>query len=94
MHEPEEYVDLIRSSSCVVTASAQTALEAKVSGAKVIYLSISENDFYPVELLELYGINIVNGFDAKLVEKYLEEESAVVQKKIERFDEKKMKSIL
>ena len=94
LYEPEEYEDLIKSSSHVVTASAQTALEAKVSGAKVIYLSISENDFYPVELLKTYGIDIVNGFNAELVAKYLKEESPVTQNTIERFDDNRIKSIL
>ncbi len=94
LHEPEEYEDLIKSSSHVVTASAQTALEAKVSGAKVIYLSLSENDFYPAELLASCGINIVNGFDIELVKRYLEEESFIAQNKIERFDENKIQSIL
>jgi len=94
LHEPEEYEDLVKSSSRIVTTSAQTALEAKASGANVIYIQLSNNDFYPVELLESYGINIVNGFDAKLVEKYLEEESVVAQKKIERFDENKIQSKL
>ncbi len=94
LHEPEEYMDLIKSSSCIVTASAQTALEAKVSGAKVIYLNISKNDLYPVELLKTYGIDIVNGFDAELVGKYLEKETQVSQNTIDRFDENKITSML
>lgn len=94
LHEPEEYMDLIKSSSHIVTASAQTALEAKVSGAKVIYLQLSNNDLYPVEFLKTYGIDIVNGFDAKLVAKYLEEEPQVAQNTIECFDENKITSML
>ncbi len=74
LHEPEEYEDLIKSSSHIVTASAQAALEAKASGAKVIYLKLSKNNLYPVELLKTYGIEVVNGFDAELVAKYLENE--------------------
>jgi len=80
LHEPEEYMDLIKSSSHIVTASAQTALEAKVSGAKVIYLQLSNNDLYPVELLKTYGIDIVNGFDAELVAKYLKEETQLIER--------------
>jgi len=94
LHEPEEYEDLIKSSSHIVTASAQTALEAKVSGAKVIYLSISENDFYPVELLKTYGIDIVNGFDAEEVAKYLKEDVQISSKTLKCFDEQKIISTL
>ncbi len=94
LHEPEEYMDLIKSSSHIVTASAQTALEAKVSGAKVIYLHLSNDDLYPVELLKTYGIDIVNGFDIELVAKYLKEEPQVSQNTIERFDENKITSML
>ena len=94
LHEPEEYMDLIKSSSHIVTASAQTALEAKVSGGKVIYLHLSENDFYPVELLKTYGIDIVNGFNVEDVTKYLKNEMQVAQNTIKCFNEKKIISIL
>ncbi len=93
LHEPEEYVDLITGSSCIVTASAQTALEAKTSGAKVIYIDLN-NSLYPFELLSRYGIDIVNGFDAEAVRKYLEEEVQVSENIIEYFDDTKIKSIL
>jgi hypothetical protein len=94
LHEPEEYVDLITSSSRIVTASAQTALEAKAGGAKVIYIHLSDDALYPVEILSKYGIAIVNGFDAEDVVKYLQEEVQVAQNVIERFDDNKIKSIL
>ncbi len=94
LHEPEEYEDLIKSSSRIVTASAQTALEAKVSGAKVIYLSISNNDLYPVELLKIYGIDVVNGFDAEDVAKYLKEEQQASPKILKYLDHKKITSTL
>ena len=94
MHEPEEYVDLITSSSCIVTTSSQAALEAKASGGKVIYIDFLDDTLYSVELLKTYGIDIVNGFDAKEVAKYLEEKAQVSQKIIEPFDENKIKSIL
>ena len=93
LHEPEEYVDLVTGSSCIVTASAQTALEAKASGAKVIYIDLN-NSLYPLELLSRYGIDIVNGFDAEAVRKYLEEEVQVSENIIECFDDTKIKSIL
>jgi len=94
LHEPEEYVDLITSSSRVVTSSSQTALEAKAGGAKVIYIHLSDDALYPLELLSSYGIDIVNGFDAEDVKKYLEEEVQVSENIIEYFDDTKIKSIL
>jgi len=94
LHEPEEYVDLITSSSRIVTASSQTALEAKAGGAKVIYIHLSDDALYPLELLSSYGIDIVNGFDAEDVKKYLEEEVQVSENIIEYFDDTKIKSIL
>ena len=63
LHEPEEYEDLIKSSSTIVTASSQTALEAKVAGAKVIYIALPERELYDKNLLASYGISIVNGFN-------------------------------
>lgn len=94
LHEPEEYVDLITGSSRIVTSSAQTALEAKASGAKVIYIHLSDDALYPVEILSKYGIAIVNGFDAEDVVKYLQEEVQVPQNTLERFDDNKIKSLL
>ena len=94
MYEPEEYVDLITSSSHIVTSSSQTALEAKVSGAKVIYIHLSDDMLYPLELLSSYGVDIVNGFDTETVRKYLEEEVRVSENIIKYFDDNKIKSIL
>ena len=94
LHEPEEYKDLVKSSSRVVTASAQTALEAKASAAKVIYLKLSNNDLYPVELLKTYGIEIVNGFDAKEVAKYLENEIKTPSTTVKPFNEQNIISSL
>ena len=94
LHEPEEYVDLIKSSSCIVTASAQTALEAKVSGSKVIYIHLSNNELYPLGLLSRHGIDIVNGFDTENVAKYLEEDVQVSKNTIEPFNDNKIKSVV
>lgn len=93
-HEPEEYENLVKSSSHIVTASAQMALEVKAGGAKVIYLQLSNNGLYPVELLKAYGIDVVEGFDVELVAKYLKKESSAAQNRIERFDDDKIISIL
>jgi len=94
LHEPEEYVELITGSSRIVTSSAQTALEAKSSAAKVIYIHLSDDALYPLELLRSYGIDIVSGFNAEEVMKFLEEEVQVSENRIERFDTNKIKSIL
>jgi len=94
LHEPEEYMDLIKSSSHIVTASAQTALEAKVSGAKVIYLHLPNNDLYSVEYLKTHGIDIVNGFNTEEVVKYLKKDTQITKNTIERFNEKKIISII
>ncbi|MCW8822123.1 MAG: hypothetical protein OQK45_07825 [Sulfurovum sp.] len=90
MHEPEEYVDLIKSSTCVVTASAQTALEAKASGAKVIFLNIENNAIYPVALLSAYGIAIVDGFDVEQLKNHLQNDLSTGTKSIQQFDAKKI----
>ena len=75
LHEPEEYMDVIMSSSCVVTASAQTALEAQVSGAKVVFLNIASKALYSPEVLASYGIHIVEGFDVEGLKSALNFES-------------------
>ncbi len=94
MHEPEEYEYLVKNSSHIVTASSQTALEAKASGAKVIYIQLSNHDLYPVELLKSYGIDVLNGFNVELVTKYLKKEASVTQNTIKRFDDNKIQSVL
>ncbi len=87
MHEPEEYTDLIRSSSCVVTASAQTAFEAKASGAKVIFIN-RPNALYPATLLSAYGIGIVEGFDTEAVNQYLQNDLSTNANVIHKIDDK------
>jgi spore coat polysaccharide biosynthesis predicted glycosyltransferase SpsG len=94
LHEPEEYVDLTKNSSCVVTASGQTALEAKASGAKVIFLNIDNNAIYPATLLSSYGIAIVDGFDSEKLNHYLENDAPKEEKSILKYDEKKIISKL
>ncbi|SFV90823.1 hypothetical protein MNB_SV-4-399 [hydrothermal vent metagenome] len=63
LHEPEMYVELIKESTTVVTASSQAALEAKAGGAKTIFIQLEENPLYPVALLEAYGIEVIEGLD-------------------------------
>jgi hypothetical protein len=88
LHEPEEYEDLITSSSTVVTSSTQTALEAKACGARVIYLDIQKDTIFPVKLLGSYGITIVNGFDAKRLEEALKSHKETKAAQIEKIDDK------
>ena len=85
LHEPEEYITLIGQSSTVVTASSQTALEAKVAGAKVIYIDLEKEALYSSELLSTYGIDTIQGLDAKALQKALSQEVPSVQKKVEPF---------
>lgn len=70
LYEPEEYTNLIRTSSRVVTASFQTALEAKASGAEVIYLKLDEKDKNISDYLTLNNINVIDNLDTKLYEKF------------------------
>ena len=67
LHEPETYTEQITQSGTVVTASAQTALEAKVSGAKVIFIALEKTPLYPLSLLEECAITVVEGFDIEAV---------------------------
>ena len=71
LHEPEEYETLIQSSTTIVTSSSQTALEAKIAGAKVIYIDLIEDTIYPVTLLNTLGIESVKGLNAEAVENLL-----------------------
>jgi len=86
LHEPEEYTELVKNSSTVVTASAQTAVEAKAAGAKVIYLDLGRESLYPLELLEKYGIIIVKGFDREKFDTALCGDIPFNEKKIEKID--------
>jgi len=88
LHEPEEYEELITTSSTVVTASIQTALEAKVAGAKVIYLDICKDTIFSVSLLETYGVFIVNGFNSEQLTEFLQNNELKTDKNIEKIDDK------
>jgi len=87
LHEPEEYEALIKSSSTVVTASSQTALEAKVAGANVVYLDIEHNKLYSIDILNTYGIGVVKGFDDENLIKVLKTIDRNETSKIEKIDD-------
>ena len=63
LHEAEEYTELICSSIRVVTASVQTALEAKVTGAEVVFIALKALTTKESRLLDSLGIIIINGFE-------------------------------
>ncbi len=63
LHEPEEYIDLICSSKRVVTASFQTALEASVARAEVIFIDINIISNEEKELLKLLKVIMIISFD-------------------------------
>jgi len=88
LHEPETYEDVITTSSTVLTASTQTALEAKASGAKVIYLDIQEDTIFPVTLLESFGIGVISGFDSDRLKELIQEEISQKCQPIEKIKDK------
>jgi len=88
LHEPEEYEDLITTSSTVVTASSQTALEAKASGAKVIYLNINKDTIVEESLLETYGISIVHDFNSDSLTEAIQDNTVQSYKNIEKIEDK------
>ncbi|MDD3591884.1 MAG: hypothetical protein PHO65_04550 [Sulfurovum sp.] len=63
LHEAEEYEELLKTSSHVVTASGQTALEAHVCGANVIYINTPREEIIPLSVIRGLGIPVVEGFD-------------------------------
>lgn len=68
VHEAEEYIDLICSSSRVVTASFQTALEAKASGAEVVFIDMHQINDEEKKLLLLFNIILIISFDKEKFE--------------------------
>jgi hypothetical protein len=91
LYEPEEYEDLIKSSSTVVTASSQTALEAKVVGAHVIFIQLPQREeLYSTALLEGNGITVIQSFNADRLHTFLQNNLSKNAKTIEKFDEEKV----
>lgn len=94
LHEPEAYIDLIQHSSIVVTASSQTAMEAKACGAKVIYMDIEKEALYPAEFLKSYHIEIIHTFDELEMKQLLETDDKTSSKSLHSFNVDKIKSNL
>ena len=63
LYEADEYSELIRSSSKIITSSRQTALEAIASNADVIYMKKDDDPKCILEEFEELGIKLINYFD-------------------------------
>lgn len=63
LHEAEDYIELICKSKRVVTSSLQTALEARVAGAEVVYILSSPLGKKIRNILSLLQVETINGFD-------------------------------
>ncbi len=63
LHENEEYTELITSSSTIITASIQTALEARASDSQVIYMKREDDSECYLNILDDIGVTIINYFD-------------------------------
>jgi hypothetical protein len=63
LHEAEEYMDLICSSSRIVTSSFQTALDASVAGAEVIFIENNELCEGQREILNLLKVILIIKFN-------------------------------
>jgi hypothetical protein len=63
LHEAEEYTELICSSSNIVTASFQTALEAVAAGANVTFIELTHLTEKEKELFKLLSVIIIIGFN-------------------------------
>ena len=62
LHEAEAYSELLCSSSQVIAASVQCALDARAANADVIYLKKAEDSVCRLRQLETFGIKIIDGF--------------------------------
>jgi len=85
LHEPEEYMALIHSSSHVVTSSLQCALEAAASGACTYFMNLLARGEDALQMLKENGIKIVENtmdeidFDEKCTISIRNERAEIVQ---------------
>jgi hypothetical protein len=73
IYESEEYVDRVSSYANVVTYSLQCAIEAKVAGANVVFVSDKTEDR---ELAQTYNIAVIDQLDDALIEENLQNQQA------------------
>ena len=85
LYEPEEYVELLGSRSRILTASAQSAFEAKAAGADVVYMQKREESDCLLARLADYNIKIIDGFDEKGLKNWILAPKKN-EKEIESFD--------
>lgn len=71
LHEAEEYSELISNSKNVITASVQCALEARISGANVIFIDDGKQQNCTKKLLDKFQISTIDGFDRKSYEQLM-----------------------
>jgi len=74
LYEPEEYADLLSERSRILTASVQSAFEAKAAGADVAYMRKPEESDCLMTQLAQYNINIIDGFDKDAITAWLKME--------------------
>jgi len=86
LHESEDYIDLICSSSRVVTASFQTALEATVSGAEVVFVNLNKISDEEKELLLLFNVILINSFNEEIYQQIIIENVSKNRMMVERSD--------
>jgi len=86
LHEAEEYIDLICTSSRVVTASFQTALEASVAGAEVIFIELEELEAEKRDLFEKLKIILIVKFNKDEYQQTLLKNVSTTSNVIERND--------
>ena len=72
LYEPEEYSELLEKRSRVLSASLQSALEAKAAGADVAYIRRGEEPVPLLRQLERYDIKIIDGYNKEQLSKWLE----------------------
>ena len=86
LHESEEYSELISSSSRIVTASFQTALEASVSGAEVVFVDINKISYEKKELLSSLKVVLINSFNKDIYTQIIIDNVSRKQNIVERSD--------
>ena len=86
LHEAEEYIELICSSSRVVTASFQTALEASVAGAEVVFIEIEKLEENKREILQKLNVMLIENFNKDRLKQTLLKNVSTISNVIERND--------
>ena len=86
LHEAEEYIELICTSSRVVTASFQTALEASVAGAEVVFIEIEKLEENKREILQKLNIMLIKKFNKDRLKQALLKNVSTISNVIERND--------